>query len=56
MWFGQRRRALGRTQPTVSAMLANLEGELGFELFERDKRRLVAKPEAYFFSNAPRKS
>ncbi|OYR08380.1 LysR family transcriptional regulator [Brucella grignonensis] len=42
-------RALGRTQPTVSAMLANLEGELGFELFERDKRRLVAKPEAYFF-------
>ncbi len=42
-------RVLGRTQPTVSAMLANLEAELGFELFEREKRRLVPKPEAYFF-------
>lgn len=42
-------RALGRTQPSVSAMLAGLEEELGFQLFERRKGRLVAKPEAHFF-------
>ena len=42
-------RTLGRTQPTVSAMLANLESELGFDLFEREKRRLKPKPEAHFF-------
>ncbi len=42
-------RVLGRTQPTVSAMLANLETELGFQLFERKRRRLVPKPEAFFF-------
>lgn len=42
-------RVLGRTQPSVSAMLANLETELGFHLFERRKGRLVPKPEAHFF-------
>ena len=42
-------RVLGRTQPSVSAMLANLEAELGFDLFERRKGRLIAKPEACFF-------
>ncbi len=42
-------RVLGRTQPSVSTMLANLETELGFELFERRKGRLIPKPEAYFF-------
>lgn len=42
-------RALGRSQPSVSAMLASLESELGFELFERQKGRLVPKPEAHFF-------
>jgi DNA-binding transcriptional LysR family regulator len=42
-------RALGRTQPSVSAMLASLEAELGFTLFEREKGRLVPRPEAHFF-------
>ena len=42
-------RALGRAQPSVSAMLATLETELGFHLFEREKGRLVPKPEAHFF-------
>lgn len=42
-------RALGRTQPSVSAMLASLEAELGFDLFERQKGRLIPKPEAHFF-------
>jgi len=42
-------RVLGRTQPSVSAMLASLEAELGFELFERRKGRLVPRPEAHFF-------
>lgn len=40
---------LGRTQPSVSAMLASLEAELGFDLFERRKGRLIPKPEAHFF-------
>lgn len=42
-------RVLGRSQPSVSAMLANLEAELGFDLFERRKGRLVPKSEAHFF-------
>jgi len=42
-------RVLGRTQPSVSAMLASLEVELGFDLFERHKGRLIPKPEAHFF-------
>lgn len=42
-------RVLGRSQPSVSAMLANLEAELGAELFVRQKGRLVPKPEAHFF-------
>jgi DNA-binding transcriptional LysR family regulator len=42
-------RVLGRAQPSVSAMLANLETELGFDLFERRKGRLIPKPEAHFF-------
>lgn len=42
-------RVLGRTQPSVSAMLAKLEIELGFDLFERRKGRLIPKPEAHFF-------
>ncbi len=42
-------RTLGRTQPAVSAMLASLEDELGFKLFERERKRLVAKPEAHYF-------
>ena len=42
-------RVLGRTQPSVSAMLASLEAEFGFELFLRQKGRLVPTPEAHFF-------
>jgi DNA-binding transcriptional LysR family regulator len=42
-------RALNRTQPSVSSMLAKLEIELGFKLFERRQGRLVPKPEAHFF-------
>lgn len=42
-------RVLGRTQPSVSAMIASLEEQVGFQLFTRDKKRLIAKPEAYFF-------
>jgi DNA-binding transcriptional LysR family regulator len=42
-------RRLGRTQPAVSAALAGLEDELGFKLFERSKKRLVARPEAHYF-------
>jgi len=41
-------RALNRTQPSVSAVLAKLEIEMGFELFERRRGRLVPKPEAHF--------
>ncbi len=40
-------RALGRTQPAVSAMIVGLERELGFALFGRG--RLVPRPEAHYF-------
>jgi len=42
-------RALGRTQPAVSAMLVGLERELGFSLFERERGRLIPRPEAHYF-------
>lgn len=42
-------RVLGRTQPAISSMLASLEDELGFPLFERERKRLVPKPEAHYF-------
>jgi len=42
-------RAIGRTQPSVSAMISNLEQELGFDLFQRQKGRMVPNPEAYYF-------
>jgi DNA-binding transcriptional LysR family regulator len=42
-------RALGRTQPAVSAMIAGLEAELGFMLFERVRGRLNPTPEARYF-------
>lgn len=42
-------RALGRTQPAVSAMIAGFERELGFALFVRERGRLVARPEAHYF-------
>ena len=42
-------RSLGRTQPAISAMIAGLEAEIGFPLFERERGRLIAKPEAHYF-------
>ncbi|WP_421867012.1 LysR substrate-binding domain-containing protein [Motiliproteus sp.] len=42
-------RALNRTQPAVSAMIAGLEEELGLALFERQRGRLIKVPEAYYF-------
>lgn len=44
----QAAKSLCRTQPAVSSMLVNLENELSFQLFERNKGRLIPKPEAYF--------
>ncbi|WP_073585861.1 LysR family transcriptional regulator [Vibrio quintilis] len=41
-------KKLCRTQPAVSAMIFSLETELAFQLFEREKGRLIPKPEAYF--------
>ncbi len=42
-------RSIGRTQPAVGTAIAKLEQELGFELFERERGRLVPKPEAHYF-------
>jgi len=42
-------RTLHRTQPAVSAMVASLEEELGYPLFERARGRLVPLPEARYF-------
>lgn len=42
-------RTLLRTQPAVSTMIANIEKELGFELFVRDHGRLTPSPEAHYF-------
>jgi len=43
-------KTLGRTQPAVSSMIASLEEELGVELFQRQRGRLIKKPEAQYFS------
>ncbi len=40
---------LGLAQPTVSITIAQLEREIGFELFKRSKGRLEPTPEAYSF-------
>lgn len=42
-------RTLNRTQPAVSSMIATLETELGVQLFERQRGRLIRKPEALYF-------
>jgi DNA-binding transcriptional LysR family regulator len=42
-------RSLGRTQPAISSMIANLEKEIGFPLFEREHGRVIPKPEAHYF-------
>jgi DNA-binding transcriptional LysR family regulator len=39
---------LFRTQPAVSMMIAALESEIGFKLFERRNRRLIPTPEAQY--------
>ncbi|WP_037916055.1 LysR family transcriptional regulator [Sulfitobacter sp. 20_GPM-1509m] len=40
--------SLLRAQPSVSAMIASLEEQLGFLLFEREGRKIVPTPEAHF--------
>jgi DNA-binding transcriptional LysR family regulator len=47
--LGQAADRLHRTQPQVSRLLAALEAEVGFPLFDRKKRRLVATKEAREF-------
>lgn len=42
-------RTLGRTQPAVSSMIAGLERELGFALFDREQGRLKPRPESLYF-------
>lgn len=42
-------RVLNRTQPAVSSMIATLEEELGMTLFERQRGRLIRKPESQYF-------
>lgn len=42
-------RALNRTQPAVSSMISSLEEELGMALFERQRGRLIKKPESHYF-------
>lgn len=42
-------RSLHRTQPAISAMIAGLEKEIGFPLFERERGRLSPRPEAHYF-------
>ena len=42
-------RILGRTQPAVSSTISGLEREIGFTLFERERKRLIPKPEAHYF-------
>ena len=41
----------GITQPAMSNLIGNLEGEIGFALFDRHKGRLRATPEAMQFSD-----
>jgi DNA-binding transcriptional LysR family regulator len=42
-------RSVNRTQPAVGSAIAKLEEELGFDLFQRERGRLVPKPEAHYF-------
>ena len=48
-------KRLRTSQPGVSNLIASLEHEIGFKLFERQKGRLVPTPEArHFYQNADR--
>jgi len=44
----QAAKQLFRTQPAVSMMISSLEEEIGFQLFERYKKRLYPTPEANY--------
>lgn len=41
-------KILNRTQPAISLSIKNLEHSVGFKLFERQGRQLVAVPEAFY--------
>jgi DNA-binding transcriptional LysR family regulator len=44
----QAAKQLFRTQPAVSMMISSLENDIGFQLFERHKKRLYPTPEAHY--------
>lgn len=44
----QAAKQLFRTQPAVSMMISSLEEQVGFQLFERHKKRLYPTPEAKY--------
>ena len=44
----QAAKLLFRTQPAVSMVISSLEKEIGFQLFERRKKRLYPTPEAHY--------
>ncbi|MDX2423881.1 MAG: LysR family transcriptional regulator, partial [Amphritea sp.] len=44
----QAAQQLFRTQPAVSMMISSLENDIGFQLFERHKKRLYPTPEANY--------
>jgi DNA-binding transcriptional LysR family regulator len=46
--ISQTARNLNRTQPSISATIANLENDLGMKLFDRKRGRLHAVPEARY--------
>ncbi|MEM7210110.1 MAG: LysR family transcriptional regulator [Pseudomonadota bacterium] len=44
----QAARNLHRTQPSVSALISSLETDLGIQLFDRKRGRLIPVPEAHY--------
>lgn len=49
--ISQAAKQLYRTQPAVSMVISSLEKQIGFELFERRKKRLYPTPEANYLYN-----